>query len=397
MAYSRALASALVLLSASSFGCSLARGVTGTSPGTDVGLADTGMRDAGDAGMRPDARDAFVPDIGIDAGMDVDANIDSGTEDVGIDAFTPYAFTPDTGIDAFTPDAFVPDTGTDAFVPDAFTPDTGTDAFVPDAFTPDTGTDAFVPDCSAGQTRCLSGSVLQSCTTGLLWGNDVTCSIACVNSPVPSHCAVFQPSNVMPGGAVAPAPLSIAAGTTVVVETTGCTGVAGLAVEAQLTAGRDACVLRVASLSVAATGVLYAYGSRPLVVVSTGDVTIDGIVDTSSFQTDPTLGLLVRGAGSGTGGTDGGDGSDSLTSFADGGGGGGGFCGAGGDGGDGGGSGGAPGVGGGATASTTLEPLVGGADGGSGGTNPDSGGPGGGAIQISSFTRITIGAAAVLQ
>lgn len=372
MPYSRALA-VLLLLGTSSFGCTLARGVTGEPPGTDGGVRDTGTGDSGGLDGGGDAGDAHVEDAGM-----FDANIDA-------------AILPDTGIDAF-----ILDGGTDAFTPDAFIPDTGTDAFTPDAFVPDTGTDAFTPECSAGQTRCVGG-VLQSCTAGLLWGGDVTCSLGCVNIPAPAHCAVFQPSNVLPTGAGSPVALTISA--TTAINTTTCTaaGVAGLAIEPQLAGGRNACVLRVASLNVTSTGVLYGGGDLPLIVVSSGDVTIDGIVDVSSYQTDPTFSSFVRGAGSNTGGTAGADGGGPVGfgSYADGGGGGGGFCGAGGNGGDGSGGGGDHGNGGAAGGATTLEPLVGGADGGNGGTNPDSNGPGGGALQISSSTRILIGATAV--
>jgi hypothetical protein len=379
MAYFRALA-ALCFLSTSSFGCTLARGVT-ASPGHD----DASLRDGGLDASGHDGGDSSAPDTGT-----MDANIDAaGAPDTGIDAAVP-----DVGIDAFTPDAFTPDAFTpDAFTPDAFTPD----AFTPDAFTPD----AFTPECAPGETRCSTPGVLQSCTAGLLWGSDVTCTIACTGAPAPAHCAVFQPSNVAPTAAGTPAALSIS-GTTVI-DTTACTatGVGGLAIEPQLTGGRDACVLRVASLAVTGTGVLYALGTRPLVVVSSGDVTIDGRVDVSSFQTDPSFSTFVRGAGSNTGGTAGMNGGN--TGFADGGGGGGGFCGAGGNGG----TGvynpfigttdmGAGGTGGGGIGTSTLEPLVGGADGGNGGSNADSVGPGGGAIQISSFTRIVLSATALV-
>lgn len=364
MAYVRALA-VLFLLSATSFGCSLSRTVTGGSPGDDAtvrdgGVQDGGVQDGGDASL-PDANDAYVD---LDTGI-----IDGDLADTGIDASID-----DGGTDAFTPDAYVED------------------AFTPDAYV---APDAFVPECSPGETRCLSGTVFQSCTAGLLWGGDVSCSIACVDSPAPSHCSVFRPSNVAPVGAGATVALTVAGRT--VIDTTACTGVAGLAIETQM-GGGEACVLRVASLSVPSGAVLYGGGQRPLIIVSDGDVTIDGGVDVSSFQSNPVSATFLRGAGSNTGGARGtnGGGPSGLFSYADGGGGGGGFCGAGGNGGTGSGGGGGGGMGGGAGAASTLEPLIGGADGGSGGSNSGSGGPGGGALQISSSTRIVIGAAALL-
>lgn len=104
----------------------LCHATTARDAGSDAGLTDSGVPDAGevDAGV-----DAGMDDAGTDAGMD-DAGSDAGMDDAGMDA----------GTDAGQPDAGT-DAGIDAGVMDAGT-DAGIDAGVMDAgCTPGLGID----------------------------------------------------------------------------------------------------------------------------------------------------------------------------------------------------------------------------------------------------------------
>jgi hypothetical protein len=151
----------------------------------------------------------------------------------------------------------------------------------------------------------------------------------------------------------------------------------------------EVCALIVSNLHIASEGTLRVFGPRPLVVLASGDMEIEGTLDVSARGTEP-------GAGGGVGGTprapDGGGlvrgrGGSSMGVYSDGGGGGGGLCSTGGNGGAGG-----PAMGGGRGEGLviTLEPLVGGGGGGlgpgGGRTVPDGnaglGGAGGGAVQL---------------
>lgn len=341
------------------------------------------------AGDQDAARlDAPFPDVGqpdafgVDAFRDIDVFF---VPDAGVDAATPGDTGPMDDVrspdDAWMPDAFVePDAFTppDAFViPDAFTPP---DAFVvPDAFTP---LDAFTAECTEGATRCTMGSVgmnVEQCTGGR-WAIRAACSaLGCGTSardPQP-HCLQLVPSNVaaseMRGGP------DVVINTSGTIDTTACSGGGGIAASAFRVVG-DYCVVSVGGLRVEASAQVEIVGTRPFIVLATGDVAIAG--DLAAVGRGATSG----GAGespTGAGGDGTADGSD------DGGGGGGSHCGSGGRGGDGG-TGGSPG----ATASATLlSPLRGGSPGGRGSGEDalrGAGGRGGGAIQISSSGTITV-------
>jgi hypothetical protein len=132
---------------------------------------------------------------------------------------------------------------------------------------------------------------------------------------------------------------------------------------------------------------LQVHGVKPLIIVATDFVTIDGLVEVelpSSVQTPGCtstagsgMSLNAAGGGGGSFGTTGGAGGASGTSI------------------------GAPGTPGAQYGLSTLVPLVTGCSGGSGGvasTNiGGAGGRGGGAIEISAMTSISIGANAYIQ
>lgn len=152
----------------------------------------------------------------------------------------------------------------------------------------------------------------------------------------------------------------------------------------------------VESLHIEEGGVLAANGRRPLIIVATGDITIDGAITVWSLDR-----FLVGPGGCGGIGTQGGglgagqQGQNAGTSWS--GGAGGSFGGMGGAGGDGnmGNSGGVPSV---PVGDPTLVPLVGGSSGGAGGgaVPVPRGGAGGGAIQLSTTGTIRLGANGVV-
>jgi hypothetical protein len=322
----------------------------------------------------------------VDGGMrDTGVPFDAGLDGAPLDAPVPS----DVPIGPDTPDLDAPmtvDTGVDAFVPVDAPIDGGVDAPI----------DAFVPPpdagCVAGTSRCAGGS-LQTCVGGAFTAT--TCQFGCEAAPVP-HCRVMVPTNVSEALStmLAPGPaLAITARTNV--DTTMCNiptlSRSGTRV-AQNGGGPTVCLFYVSAFSVSAYdagtmtgGYLSATGDVPLVIVATGDTTISGVIDVSSYAGRPAA------AGAGTGGMGGTDGVHSTmgSMFGDGGGGGGAFCGSGGDGGDGS-ENAAPGVGG-TGATSTLIPLRGGATGGRGsGGMRGFGGLGGGAFQLSVFGNLTV-------
>ncbi|MCE9579922.1 MAG: hypothetical protein K8W52_42790 [Deltaproteobacteria bacterium] len=176
----------------------------------------------------------------------------------------------------------------------------------------------------------------------------------------------------------------------------------------RVTAGGIA-VFAIDSLSIAPDGYMRPYGSRPVIFLSRGAVTIGGLLDMSGgCTTTNNFDRACPGPGGGTGGKPGTNGGPSSPATGCGPGGNGSHTMAGPDAGAGGGAmsvaGGAGGSGGaggiatvagglggvpGTCANETLVPLSGGAGGGMGG-NGAVGGGGGGAIQITSFVSITV-------
>jgi hypothetical protein len=245
---------------------------------------------------------------------------------------------------------------------------------------PDTG-----PECRAG---CTDG-VLTRCEGG---GGAITeeCAIGC--APSGDRCGELAPSNV-------DASLWSGDGESITVsarasfDTSDCVAVSTITQVVSQPGGPEVCVLQVRDLIIERDGVLAVSGSRPLVIMATGDVDIRGAIDVSAEHQRPGPGGSIGGRfddGSGIGPSGGQPGAHQAR-FDDGGGGGGGLCGAGGRGGDGGDASG--GAGGGRIDLALLQPLRGGSGGGAGNGsfgNVGLGGAGGGAIQISALGRIRL-------
>lgn len=251
--------------------------------------------------------------------------------------------------------------------------DGGGDTAVPDGGPVDSGPMGCAADCPLG---CPAGS---------------------------DRCAEIVPSNVDRGLFDADARDLLLSGDAVwFLDTTECTS---SMVETRIEdtgEGTDACVLVVGNMGVGPGSTLRVEGSRPLIVVASGNITIGGELDASAVGPESGAGGFRGGVqdrvdGDGLGG---GMAGEHIESFDDGGGGGGGLCGFGGGGGDGGA---AAGGEGGDRAPTMwrLEPLVGGSGGGrgrgaflAGGTsNAGLGGAGGGAIQLSAQGSIAVSGA----
>ena len=288
------------------------------------------------------------------------------------------------------------------------------------------------PDAMLCASAC-AGDVLKGCNGD----PDQTCDLGCSTSPTP-HCKQVVPSNSVSLGGLSgvTGPFDTMSSQTggqrreYTIDTdTGEIldyGDGGYPTNTQPTTVRGAgigvrnglgfatpsnlAVLSVDSMHLAADSVVYGFGSRPLVILSRGDVLIEGAIDFSAgcYQPDGTFDTGCGGAGGGAGATAataaggcGPGGNGSANHFT--GGGGGGMGTDGGHGGDfsmgnlGGLAGSAAGC-----PNASLEPLTGGGGGGIGGG--DQGGPGGGgggALQITSLTSITIshpgGAAATTE
>ena len=236
-----------------------------------------------------------------------------------------------------------------------------------------------------GPPRCESGA-LHVCEPD---GTEtvIPCDLGCSPSDA-TRCARLLPSNVdvalLEDGL---APLVLDSD----VDTATC-GLSDARVQSQV-GGPELCVLRGSDITVPAGATVRVVGPRPLVLLATGTVRIEGTLDVSARGETP-------GPGGGSGGTalsPGGDGPSpgrdgSMVDRSEGGGGGGGLCGAGGSGGSGHS---AAGGGGGAAlgASFDLSPLTGGSGGGRGGADPaviGRGGAGGGGLQISARGAVEI-------
>ena len=161
--------------------------------------------------------------------------------------------------------------------------------------------------------------------------------------------------------------------------------------------GTMAAVLVVPRFEIARNAILRATGTRPLIIVSTGDILVGGEIDVSSSATG-------KGAGANTapGCAAGGDGKAGLFNAAGGrggGGGGGGFGAPGGAGGDGDTANTTGGSRGGSNLASFTESVRGGCQGGGGrtSTGEKSGGEGGGAIQLSACGMIQLTSGAFLR
>ena len=293
-------------------------------------------------------------------------------------------------LDASAPDAFVPE-GTDANFPDAFTetPDAyvppGVDAFSPDAFV--VVPDAFIPDtgCVAGSDRCM-GTTLTRCVDGRVVTS--TCMLGCAEAE--ARCRVMVPSNVEPT-LLSEGTMDIVL-TSAMLNTSECRRVV-----TQLGGGR-ACLLVARNIIIPASSTVRVTGTLPVIILASGTVTIDGVLDLSAEGSTPGpggyLGAPVTTGNASVRGPQRGNNGMSAGVFLDSGGGGGGHCGSGGAGG---GADTVVGGSGGTGIATTLEPLSTGSGGGFGqgglrrvSSDVTPGGAGGGAIQISSAVSISI-------
>ncbi len=183
-------------------------------------------------------------------------------------------------------------------------------------------------------------------------------------------------------------------------DTNTCTSMTGASRVVGMRDGGEACVLSVGSFRLRESGYMQVGGQRPLIIVASDEIRVEGIIDVSARgdQSGPAGlrgGRTVAGAEDG-GGPGGGHAGEHVDDFDDGGGAGGGGCGGGGDGGSGGsaagGEGGVPYLSG-----DDLQPLIGGSGGGRGRgavrasfSNAGEGGAGGGALQLTAATRIVI-------
>lgn len=290
------------------------------------------------------------------------------------------------GTPTAVPDAFLAgdggaEGGVDAGRDGAMTVDVGLDAN-------DASLDAFATDggCPPGPV-CVGGVVIGCAADALV---ATSCAFGCAPDGS-GRCAEMDASNVDDALFDAGAPdLMLLTGMTV--NTSTCADPLRTASQSD---GSMVCVLVAHDVTLPATEALNPTGSRPLVILASGTVTIDGILDLGARTHGPGSGGASGGAisldGMGSGGGRAGTVSSSTGSAASGGGGGS-FCGVGGAGGRGAMI--AGGAGGPVVATTDLIPLRGGSGGGVGGAItgvPTPGGSGGGALQISARVAIHVG------
>ncbi len=337
----------------------------------------------------------------------------------------------DGGIDAGERDAWVARDAPDAYVEiDAFTLDVGPDASIDGSLDAglDGGLDASVDaatdtGCMSGARMCNGSDVWQCDPDGVFRSHQV-CTHGCLDMPA-THCEQLRATHVMneallPQGST---PLHVSAGQTVqidsssgaitlmpstVIRPAGASspgGAIGFATQTGVAPSPGLAIFTFSTITIDAGGTLVGMGGNALVLLASGDVVIDGVIDVGANGT-------VGGPGGFAGGGHRADGSGpshgsrgGLSGLFDdfqGGGGGGGHAGTGGKGGadspfccgsaDG-------GDGGAVTGDASGSPLIGGSGGG-GGTNDSSGGVGGGgggAIQITSLTTIQVGSSAVIR
>jgi hypothetical protein len=248
--------------------------------------------------------------------------------------------------------------------------------------------DAFAAPDATCVDRC-EGDSLVRCSLGV-----TACPLGCVTDGAGARCATLVPSNVSET-LIEPGARDLAPLIDLAIDTTRCAG-APIYDTRVVTPpeGPELCVVVMGGLEVRDGVTLRVTGSRPLVLLASGPVAIDGTIDLSAEGDTPGAGGWRGGitpSEAGAGPSPGGPGMGGLRT-QDGGGGGGGGCGAGGNGGT---SGAAGGGTGGTRLVTTLEPLTGGSGGGSGNDGPvfGPGGAGGGAIQITSLESIVVNGA----
>jgi len=324
----------------------------------------------------------------------------------------------DGGLDASPLDAFVE---IDAVVEH----DVGVDAASRDVG-PDANEDAFVigdAGCTIGTTTCMGAEVWGCDPDGAFRWRE-TCALGCVTTTAP-HCNQLHATHVMDDSLLASGttPLHIASGETVQID--GSTGaitlvpsgtvvraagpsssVGAIGYSTQTESGGPAlAIFTFSSIAIDHGGTLVGVGGRAIVLLASGDVVIDGVIDVGANGTVPGPGGFSGGGhrAAGSGPTHGGSG-DVQGVFNDlmSGGGGGGHGGTGGHGGaedpfccataNGGG-------GGAATSDADGVVLVGGSGGGGGadGTSGGVGGGGGGALQITSRTTIHVTSAGIVR
>src|SRR5690606_33830347 len=163
--------------------------------------------------------------------------------------------------------------------------------------------DAGTPGDDAGgpcdrAPRCADG-VLTSCD------GDVTCRLGCSPS-AEARCAQMVPSNVSATLFRSDArSLSVPTDATVVFDTSACAATTvDSMVAPQGHGGAEVCVLILRDLTIATEGYFRIFGSRPVVILATGDVTIEaqGALDVSATGRDPGPGGGAGGAFSPTSG-----------------------------------------------------------------------------------------------
>lgn len=280
----------------------------------------------------------------------------------------------------------------------------------------DGGVDASA-DGSACTPRCIDSTQLDECGA-----TPTTCPLGCVpassDGGAPAHCAVLQPSNgasiqrlnqVTADLVIDQPTASLDTDTGEIYNGTTKVRTAGANVKDGIgyyVTSADVALVTVNSLTVAEDARLRIYGTRPIILLARGPVTIRGVIDVGGVCVPGSSGtclLPAPGGGRGSAGQTKASGcgpgqdaaGDEILTTPEGGGGGGGLGTAGAKGGDGDGM--RPGGAGGEIAAcpgATLVPLEGGSGGGQGGGTTlmggGMGGAGGGAIQITSLDRIAI-------
>ncbi len=246
--------------------------------------------------------------------------------------------------------------------------------------------DVQVP-CSDGTTSvCVADSVsfavLRRCVDGFI--RETQCGTGC--NPTHTGCRRLRPSNTAMTYSTTAPDVDIASAVTY--NTTTCAPLLGA--PSQITTQpnfetNELCVIQTGAFRLRSNVALRAIGTRPLIIIASGEMTIAGQIDVSSYRE------LTVGSGGGTrlNRAIGNANDGSLTSGAGGGGGGGGSkCTMGGPGGSA-----DENIGGGSLGpdSSTAARFLGGGSGGRGGA-PSGGleGSGGGAVQLTSAIRIVV-------